>query len=116
MGLKPVSFFFSSRRRHTRYCVTGVQTCALPISAGEDAGERGAEQEGAGPAAGEGAYVVEQVGRLTVLQPVGELLDVAGGLLEQVAGRAGRTLAAAVGQAAQLLGQQIGRASCRERV
>ena len=27
-------FFFSSRRRHTRYgTVTGVQTCALPISA-----------------------------------------------------------------------------------
>src|SRR6187397_3482365 len=26
-------FFFSSRRRHTRWCtVTGVQTCALPIS------------------------------------------------------------------------------------
>ena len=26
-------FFFSSRRRHTRlYLVTGVQTCALPIS------------------------------------------------------------------------------------
>ena len=26
-------FFFSSRRRHTRYgTVTGVQTCALPIS------------------------------------------------------------------------------------
>src|SRR5213082_2261906 len=26
-------FFFSSRRRHTRLCqVTGVQTCALPIS------------------------------------------------------------------------------------
>src|SRR3546814_2846490 len=26
-------FFFSSRRRHTRYAlVTGVQTCALPIS------------------------------------------------------------------------------------
>jgi len=26
-------FFFSSRRRHTRwYFVTGVQTCALPIS------------------------------------------------------------------------------------
>src|SRR3712207_2446571 len=34
MGLKPVSFFFSSRRRHTRYCVTGVQTCALPILLG----------------------------------------------------------------------------------
>src|SRR3546814_10361203 len=28
-------FFFSSRRRHTRCAlVTGVQTCALPISAG----------------------------------------------------------------------------------
>src|SRR5213082_2284267 len=27
-----ISFFFSSRRRHTRLCqVTGVQTCALPI-------------------------------------------------------------------------------------
>src|SRR3546814_7866928 len=30
-------FFFSSRRRHTRCAlVTGVQTCALPICAGED--------------------------------------------------------------------------------
>src|SRR3546814_2972161 len=29
-----VCFFFSSRRRHTRCAlVTGVQTCALPISA-----------------------------------------------------------------------------------
>src|SRR3712207_4940592 len=28
-------FFFSSRRRHTRYGVTGVQTCALPISSEE---------------------------------------------------------------------------------
>src|SRR3546814_6328589 len=30
-----VFFFFSSRRRHTRCAlVTGVQTCALPISSG----------------------------------------------------------------------------------
>src|SRR3546814_18508320 len=30
-----IDFFFSSRRRHTRCAlVTGVQTCALPISAG----------------------------------------------------------------------------------
>ena len=30
-----VVFFFSSRRRHTRYgTVTGVQTCALPICVG----------------------------------------------------------------------------------
>src|SRR3546814_10264671 len=29
----PLDFFFSSRRRHTRCAlVTGVQTCALPIS------------------------------------------------------------------------------------
>src|SRR5213082_3115180 len=34
-------FFFSSRRRHTRLCqVTGVQTCALPISRPRDGGER----------------------------------------------------------------------------
>src|SRR3546814_8264402 len=32
-------FFFSSRRRHTRCAlVTGVQTCALPISVEEDEG------------------------------------------------------------------------------
>src|SRR3546814_1761012 len=34
--------FFSSRRRHTRCAlVTGVQTCALPISGGEVRAERG---------------------------------------------------------------------------
>src|ERR1044071_10339323 len=44
-----VFFFFSSRRRHTRYpLVTGVQTCALPIS---DRGEEGTEAgwRGGGP-------------------------------------------------------------------
>src|SRR3546814_5356059 len=35
-------FFFSSRRRHTRCAlVTGVQTCALPISAATFGGELG---------------------------------------------------------------------------
>src|SRR3546814_3461178 len=35
-----VLFFFSSRRRHTRCAlVTGVQTCALPISPDKTAGE-----------------------------------------------------------------------------
>src|SRR3546814_10691386 len=41
-------FFFSSRRRHTRCAlVTGVQTCALPISVGPDMVERrrGAEAD-----------------------------------------------------------------------
>src|SRR3546814_10445193 len=38
--LSVVSFFFSSRRRHTRCAlVTGVQTCALPIC--EITGRRG---------------------------------------------------------------------------
>src|SRR3546814_2808072 len=41
-------FFFSSRRRHTRCAlVTGVQTCALPIS-----------RDGAGPAGGESELIV----------------------------------------------------------
>src|SRR5207237_3870501 len=31
LGLVAGRFFFSSRRRHTRSSVTGVQTCALPI-------------------------------------------------------------------------------------
>src|SRR3546814_1912261 len=50
-----VVFFFSSRRRHTRCAlVTGVQTCALPISAatgrGPLAGVRVLEFAGLGPA------------------------------------------------------------------
>src|SRR3546814_1945504 len=37
-----VSFFFSSRRRHTRCAlVTGVQTCALPICTGRGTTEGG---------------------------------------------------------------------------
>src|SRR3546814_6471156 len=37
-----IAFFFSSRRRHTRCAlVTGVQTCALPISLFEEYGPRG---------------------------------------------------------------------------
>ena len=33
ISISSCCFFFSSRRRHTRYIsVTGVQTCALPIS------------------------------------------------------------------------------------
>src|SRR3546814_8319334 len=37
MPMIEVCFFFSSRRRHTRCAlVTGVQTCALPISSGRE--------------------------------------------------------------------------------
>src|SRR3546814_9228615 len=39
-------FFFSSRIRHTRCAlVTGVQTCALPISAARIKAERGAVRD-----------------------------------------------------------------------
>src|SRR5256885_9380118 len=40
LRLGPVGVFCSSRRRHTRYKVTGVQTCALPISV-PTGGEKG---------------------------------------------------------------------------
>src|SRR3546814_3993692 len=37
-------FFFSSRRRHTRCAlVTGVQTCALPICAGDFTADSGTD-------------------------------------------------------------------------
>src|SRR3546814_1421890 len=42
-------FFFSSRRRHTRCAlVTGVQTCALPISVTSPTGERRPRVRGSG--------------------------------------------------------------------
>src|SRR5881397_3879184 len=43
--MSTIVFFFSSRRRHTRWLnVTGVQTCALPIS------RLGSCHDGRGPA------------------------------------------------------------------
>src|SRR5690606_41005047 len=52
-----VFFFFSSRRRHTRFHVTGVQTCALPICAlarqQRSGAERGEARVDEGEAAGE---------------------------------------------------------------
>src|SRR3546814_11352966 len=46
-------FFFSSRRRHTRCAlVTGVQTCALPISPDHPALEAARAIAGSAPAAG----------------------------------------------------------------
>src|SRR3546814_3490946 len=60
-----VSFFFSSRRRHTRCAlVTGVQTCALPIliacnapgnASGQPAATQGDKPQAAGPVAAEPA-------------------------------------------------------------
>src|SRR3546814_120824 len=61
-------FFFSSRRRHTRCAlVTGVQTCALPISSPALAGG-----VGGGGKEGEGVEDVDDL----VLQPRGKCGDV----------------------------------------
>src|SRR3546814_7535430 len=75
-------FFFSSRRRHTRCAlVTGVQTCALPISAAAFGTWPGLPLAAAG--AMTSALVTYGIGRAIGTGP---------------------------------LRQQIGRASCRERV
>src|SRR3546814_7128795 len=86
-------FFFASRRRHTRCAlVTGVQTCALPISAPE-----GAERRTAAvlyPTVGGG--VTYAYGTRSMAHP---LLEAAG-----------------LDNAFADTDEQIGRASCRERV
>src|SRR3546814_19131045 len=80
-------FFLSSRRRHTRCAlVTGVQTCALPISA---------------DLAGIEAALAEARAALVALE--GE------------ASTPERALAAARSDADPIL-DQIGRASCRDKV
>src|SRR3546814_5831973 len=82
------SFFFSSRRRHTRCAlVTGVQTCALPIS----------------PVAAV-ALAVACGGLVLALDIGGHELEARGIALAALA---------AIGITAVV---KIGRASCRERV
>src|SRR3546814_1557516 len=82
-----VSFFFSSRRRHTRCAlVTGVQTCALPILA---AVCRGGTFPRAGPALPRLADAIA--------------VDAGPGAGDLRRRRPGRAV-------------EIGRASCRERV
>src|SRR3546814_5748053 len=90
-------FFFSSRRRHTRCAlVTGVQTCALPIS--------------------EHDYI--QTGIHTAKFPGMSLRDWFAGHLaaaEVASAGANYDAAEALADAATKAGK-IGRASCRERV
>src|SRR3546814_10051198 len=126
-------FFFSSRRRHTRCAVvTGVQTCALPISARD-----GVEDRVAGLDAGADDYVTkpfelaELAARVRAFgrrrsgqaQPFIE----AGPLLFDSVGREvrvnGERLSLSVRELSVLemlmarVGRvEIGRASCRERV
>src|SRR3546814_9840817 len=88
------SFFFSSRRRHTRCAlVTGVQTCALPIYDGASAWAL--PIAGRDPLTGEVRFVTGVV-NLNAQRLVG---DQGGRVTPLVA----TTL-------------KIGRASCRERV
>src|SRR3546814_9312012 len=84
-------FFFSSRRRHTRCAlVTGVQTCALPISAGEVA-------------------PIGVIAQIPLVRPRhGFVLAVAPAVVEQHAQLFALTRLGA--------DAKIGRESCRERV
>src|SRR3546814_8745688 len=90
-------FFFSSRRRHTRCAlVTGVQTCALPISPPP-------------PERQHIASVVALNARCTIEQRA-----VKGGAI--IVGQLDQT--GFLDEAAQLyeMAREIGKASCRERV
>src|SRR3546814_5588265 len=89
-------FFFSSRRRHTRCAlVTGVQTCALPISWEPELDELARRQEFALQMGGpEGIARQRERGKLTVRERIDAFAD-PGSFREF---------------------REIGRASCRERV
>src|SRR3546814_4828253 len=88
-----VCFFFSSRRRHTRCAlVTGVQTCALPISFG------GTRTARAGVQASTGRHVSCR-NKASFPSGIGEMLSPIWAKYLR--------LSATV---------EIGRASCRERV
>src|SRR3546814_8188183 len=87
-------FFFSSRRRHTRCAlVTGVQTCALPIS---------------------WCRPEQQLERLQAKGLSRE--DAARRIAAQLPAEEKRRLADFVIDCSGTLAEKIGRASCRERV
>src|SRR3546814_4915754 len=89
-------FFFSSRRRHTRCAlVTGVQTCALPISVLL-------------------AHVGEELRRERV--PIPRRVDLANELNEREARDRLGALRLFLGFVFFAHCAEIGRASCRERV
>src|SRR3546814_6604971 len=91
-----VVFFFSSRRRHTRCAlVTGVQTCALPICEGLSVACAAADD-----------FMLNDAGEYEFQQ---EQLSFAHS-------ECARRLASAMASRTDVVIQQIGRASCRERV
>src|SRR3546814_18858494 len=69
-------FFFSSRRRHTRCAlVTGVQTCALPIS-GCGSADRSARRR-VTPPFDHGAMARDRLGHFTANESEHRLADIA---------------------------------------
>src|SRR3546814_7269748 len=95
-----VLFFVSSRRRHTRCAlVTGVQTCALPIFQVEAYGAN---------------MPLNQVGSIAVPEPRMVTVQVWDRGMVGAVERAIRESGLGLNPASD--GQQIGRASCRDRV
>src|SRR3546814_5696921 len=102
-----VSFFFSSRRRHTRCAlVTGVQTCALPISAHELALCDGLRRQS--------AQLWERNCMRGLKDKVAIVTGAAGRIGKSVVRRLVEEEARVV--AADINVDEIGRESCRERV
>src|SRR3546814_5505335 len=92
-----VCFFFSSRRRHTRCAlVTGVQTCALPISAEAEA------------AAAKSAVPVAEEPIANALQIDQVRLELGYGLLPMINGSGGQRLTDQIKSLRRQLAQEIG--------
>src|SRR3546814_5050582 len=98
-------FFFSSRRRHTRCAlVTGVQTCALPISFDHQPRRYSATHEDA---------VIDDLRAMAGKHPSGMSANAGG---ENVDRSALRAPFDEWGDGPGLSSHEIGRASCRARV
>src|SRR3546814_7608760 len=116
-GMRIFYFFFSSRRRHTRCAlVTGVQTCALPIpySFSDQIGIASIHATLRPVAADLKRWLVDGVQGLGPDSPA--LLDLAAKHVSTVRLQVVKQFCEANASALTLFQQQIGSASCRERV